>query len=102
MYTLNEAGKVDIKQVRKGAQVTLRNGFTAIVEDNQVNRTTRLCTVHGYVTEMGSVYSTDIQYVWFDGRYVEVQHTRTQNRITAMLDGARRACDSSSELYHSM
>ena len=52
------------KEIRKGMEVWLRNGMRARVEDNQVNQSTRLCTVFGadvgLFTEMGSVYTTDI------------------------------------------
>lgn len=47
---------VSIKEIKKGARVQLRNGWEAQVEDNAVNQQTRVCTVYGFETEMGSVY----------------------------------------------
>ena len=35
------------KEIRKGMEVWLRNGMRARVEDNQINQSTRLCTVFG-------------------------------------------------------
>lgn len=46
-------------QLKKGDEVVLRNGWKARIEDNKKGDT-RLCTVYGFVTEMGSVYSHDI------------------------------------------
>ena len=46
-------------QLKKGDEVVLRNGWKARIEDNKKGDT-RLCTVYGFETEMGSVYSHDI------------------------------------------
>lgn len=51
---------VEMKNVRKGTRVVLRNGWEAEVMDNLTNRATRMCKVFGTYTEMGSVYSSDI------------------------------------------
>lgn len=70
---------VSIKNVKKGTNVTLRNGWKAKVEDNTVNQHTRLCTVYGDYTEMGSVYSTDIVTAQMpDGTWHVVEHTPAQ------------------------
>lgn len=51
--------------LKKGALVKLRNGWNARIEDNRKG-TTRLCTVFGYETEMGSVYAHDMWAVLID------------------------------------
>jgi hypothetical protein len=64
-----------MKDVRKGTMVILRNGWKAKVEDNATNRSTRMCTVYGTFTEMGSVYSTDISEAQMaDGTWHDVVH----------------------------
>lgn len=75
---------ISIKDVRKGTQVVLRNGWKATVEDNTVNQHTRVCTVYGFETEMGSVYSTDIvEAQMADGSWHTVQHTPAQLKSRA-------------------
>lgn len=69
---------VSIKDVKKGTRVKLQNGWEAIVEDNCVNQHTRVCTVFGWETEMGSVYSTDIVAVIRPDGYDKVEHTMGQ------------------------
>lgn len=67
-------------EIRKGTRVQLRNGWYATVEDNQTRQATRMCTVEGYVTEMGSVYTTDIVKAIVDGAWVEVTLTEKQKQ----------------------
>jgi hypothetical protein len=72
-------------ELKKGARVQLRNGWFATIEDN-LKGNTRLATVEGYVTEMGSVYSHDIMAVLasVDGDYEvwdDVQHTPAQEKL---------------------
>ena len=47
--------------LKKGDFVMLRNGWKARIEDNRKG-TTRICTVWGFETEMGSVYAHDMVY----------------------------------------
>lgn len=75
---------ISIKNVKKGARVKLANGWEAQVEDNCVNQQTRVCTVYGFETEMGSVYSTDIVSVLVLGAGWEpVVHTPSQVKAKA-------------------
>ena len=67
-----------ISEVKKGARVELRNGFLATVLDNLTTRQTRLCNVEGFVTEMGSVYSTDMLNVLTASGWTRIQHTEKQ------------------------
>jgi hypothetical protein len=46
--------------LKKGDRVQLHNGWNATIEDNRKGNT-RMATVEGYVTEMGSIYSHDIK-----------------------------------------
>ena len=78
---------VSIKDVRKGSWVQLRNGWEACVEDNTVNQHTRVCTVHGFETEMGSVYSTDIAFVRTDKGWEAVSHTPAQLKAAQARKG---------------
>lgn len=68
---------VKTNDLKKGARVMLRNGWEAIVEDN-MRGNTRVCTVFGFETEMGSVYSHDIVRAEVNGRWELVEHTPAQ------------------------
>ena len=68
----------NIAAVKKGSRVELRNGFLANVLDNLVNGQTRLCNVEGFVTEMGSVYSSDMLNVLTPSGWSPIQHTPKQ------------------------
>jgi len=46
-------------ELKKGVRVLLRCGWEAVIADNAKGNT-RVCTVYGDFTEMGSVYSHDI------------------------------------------
>ena len=46
--------------LKKGDRVRLHNGWNATIEDN-LKGNTRMATVEGFVTEMGSIYSHDIK-----------------------------------------
>ena len=79
---------ISIKNVKKGTQVVLRNGWKAKVEDNTVNSQTRICTVYGDYTEMGSVYSTDIVEAQMnDGSWHIVEHTPAQLKAAQARKG---------------
>ena len=67
-----------ISDVTKGARVELRNGFHVTVLDNLVNGQTRLCNVEGIVTEMGSVYSSDMLHVLTPTGWLPILHTPKQ------------------------
>ena len=67
---------IEMKDVRKGTRVVLRNGWEAEVMDNLTNRATRMCKVFGDYTEMGSVYSSDIvSAVGLDDKWHVVTHS---------------------------
>lgn len=66
--------------LKKGTLVMLRNGWQAKIEDNMKGNT-RLCTVYGLETEMGSVYSHDIVKAVVGGKFVNVEHTPAQLKL---------------------
>ena len=65
-------------ELKKGDKIRLRNGWNATIEDN-LKGNTRLCTVYGFFTEMGSVYSHDIMWKQNgDGSATPIEHTPAQ------------------------
>jgi hypothetical protein len=64
--------------LRRGDRVKLANGWKATIEDNKRGNT-RMATVEGFVTEMGSVYAHDIVEVKMpSGVWVPIVHTPAQ------------------------
>jgi hypothetical protein len=74
-------------ELTKGTRVRLSNGWEAILEDNQKKAKTRLATVFGFFTEMGSVYTHDIALATVNGEFVKVEHTPTQKKFKKMISG---------------
>lgn len=72
---------VTTRELRKGDRVLLRNGWQAVIEDNNTRGLIRLCTVEGHVTEMGSVYSHDIMKLLRRSGNIDVLHTASQLRL---------------------
>lgn len=80
--------------LKKGDFVRLRNGWIARLEDN-MRGATRVCTVWGFETEMGSVYAHDmvshIRVSMVDGIPVEeseiasIEHTAKQEQVRAAV-----------------
>ena len=75
------------KEIVKGTEVRLRNGFRAIVADNMKNGSTRLCDVKGaefgFFDELGSVYTTDIVKVKVGDSWVDVELSDKQKKLMA-------------------
>jgi hypothetical protein len=65
------------KDIKKGSRVQLRNGYTADTLGSARGHTT-MCKVYGIVTEMGSVYTTDIEFVKVDGVFQNVEYSEGQ------------------------
>lgn len=72
---------VKTNELKKGTRVQLRNGWEADIADN-ARGNTRMCTVYGTYTEMGSVYSHDIMF-YRDalGAWRPVEHTPAQLQL---------------------
>jgi hypothetical protein len=66
--------------LKRGTKVRLRNGWEAKIEDNKKGNT-RLATVYGDYTEMGSVYSHDITHANVGGSWQKVTHTPKQGDL---------------------
>lgn len=72
--------------LKKGARIRLRCGWYATIEDN-MRGNTRLATVEGLCTEMGSVYSHDItSYRDEFGAWHEIEHTPAQLELKARVE----------------
>lgn len=69
--------------LKKGEKIQLRNGWNAQIEDNMKGNT-RLCTVYGLCTEMGSVYSHDIVYVYEGGQALTMEVARLTCPLVAI------------------
>lgn len=68
-------------ELKKGDMVTLRNGWKAKIEDNKKGNT-RVATVYGMFTEMGSVYAHDIVCLnKDDGTTVAIKLTDAQKKL---------------------
>lgn len=72
--------------LKNGAIVQLRNGWRAEIMDNKKGNI-RLANVHGIVTEIGSVYSHDIAFVFIDGAPVRIEHTKAQIKLRKTVEG---------------
>lgn len=72
--------------LKKGDMVVLRNGWKARIEDNKKGNT-RVATVYGTYTEMGSVYAHDIVSVEKDGEKVAIEYTDAQIALRDKLKG---------------
>lgn len=70
--------------IKKGTRVQLRCGWEATIEDNRKGNT-RMATVYGFCTEMGSVYSHDIVSVQTENGWKAVEHTPAQKKLRSIL-----------------
>jgi len=74
--------------LKKGNRVQLRNGWFATMEDNKRGNT-RMATVEGFYTEMGSVYAHDIGWaVLPTGELIEIEHTPAQLKLRMAVSRA--------------
>jgi hypothetical protein len=73
--------------LKKGDLVQLQNGWMARIADNRKGNT-RLCTVYGFETEMGSVYSHDIIQLVNEvtGVRTSITHTEKQKAVKDWSD----------------
>jgi hypothetical protein len=72
--------------LKKGVRVQLRNGWQATMQDNKKGNS-RLATVYGFVTEMGSVYAHDIvSFQDVNGEWLPVEHTDKQKQVKKFND----------------
>ena len=73
--------------LKKDDLVQLANGWMARIADNRKGAT-RMCTVYGFHTEMGSVYSHDIIQLVDEvaGTRTWITHTEKQKAVKAWSD----------------
>ena len=64
---------INVNDLKKGTEVILRNSWKARLEDSKKGQT-RMATVFGFATEMGSIYATDIMFAIVNGDTVKVEH----------------------------
>lgn len=75
---------IKTNDLKKGAIVYLHNGWKAVIADN-MRGNTRMATVYGFETEMGSIYSHDIAYAVIDGKRVNIDYTPAQLKLRQMV-----------------
>jgi len=64
--------------LKKGTMIHLRNGWQAMLQDNKKGNS-RLCTVYGHFTEMGSCYAWDfLSYLDNEGNWNDIELTEKQ------------------------
>lgn len=63
---------INVNDLKKGTEVILKNSWKARLEDSKKGQT-RMATVFGFVTETGSIYSTDIKYAIVEGKTLLVE-----------------------------
>ena len=79
------AGKIKTNDLKKGDMVMESNGWKARIEDNMKGNT-RLATVWGFETEMGSIYSHDIAYrINADGTRTYIEYTPAQLKLKSKV-----------------
>jgi len=73
--------KITTNDLKKGDMVMQVNGWKARIEDN-MRGNTRLATVYGLFTEMGSIYCHDIQCrLNPDGTFTSIAYTPAQLKL---------------------
>jgi hypothetical protein len=76
--------------LKKGDSVRLHNGWNATIEDN-LKGNTRMATVEGFVTEMGSIYSHDIKvFLSKDTFEIDIELTPKQIKFRDTLESYSR------------
>lgn len=66
--------------IKKGTRVRLANGWMATIMDNKKG-TIRMAEVHGYYTEMGSIYTHDITHAVVNDDLVPIEYTKDQLKL---------------------
>lgn len=76
---------VKTNELKKGTRILLSNGWEGRLEDN-ARGNTRIATVYGFCTEMGSVYSHDIVRAWIGDEQVGIEYTPAQLKCKQFAD----------------
>tara|TARA_R110002012_G_scaffold3884_1_gene18033 strand:- start:487 stop:729 length:243 start_codon:yes stop_codon:yes gene_type:complete len=75
--------------MKKGQLGVLRNGWRFRIEDNKKGNI-RMATVYGFATEMGSIYTHDIESLEVDGRSEPLEQTPAQKKNSARIQSWMR------------
>ena len=75
--------------MKKGQLGVLRNGWRFRIEDNKKGNI-RMATVYGFATEMGSIYTHDIESLEVDGRSELLEQTPAQKKNSARIQSWMR------------
>ena len=70
---------IETNSLKKGTPITLKNGWAAIIMDNKKGDT-RLAEVDGYFKEIGSIYASDIDTAFIDGKWQPVVRRLSENQ----------------------
>lgn len=74
--------------IKKGDRVKMRGtGWEGTMMDNKRGNI-RDVRVEGTFTEVGSVYSHDIEFVKVDGKWKKVEHTKAQLELKKTIEAA--------------
>ena len=65
--------------MKKGQMGVLKNGWKFRIEDNKKGNV-RMATVYGLITEIGSIYTSDIDGVLVNGMMQPLEQTSAQKR----------------------
>ena len=65
--------------MKKGQMGILKNGWKFRIEDNKRGNI-RMATVWGLYTEMGSIYTSDIDFVVVGGKLERLEQTSSQRK----------------------
>ena len=73
-------------EIKKGTEIRTRQGFKTIMADNMKGNI-RMVKVDGICgEEIGSMYAHDILEVLVDGKWVAVEHTKEQEKLSGIVD----------------
>lgn len=76
--------------MKKGQMGILKNGWKFRIEDNKRGNT-RLATVWGLYTEMGSIYTNDIDFVVVNGMPERLEQTSAQRKKSQKTDALMKS-----------
>ena len=71
--------------IKKGMRIKMANGWYGTMMDN-MRGNTRMAEIEGFETEIGSVYSHDIECVIIDNKTIMVEHSPAQLHFKQQID----------------
>jgi hypothetical protein len=70
---------IETNSLKKGTPITLKNGWAAVIMDN-MKGDIRMAEVDGYFKEIGSIYASDIDTAFVDGKWQPVVRRLSKNQ----------------------